>query len=353
MTIQTILEFVAVLAGLIIVHELGHFIFARLFNVDVEEFGLGYPPRIVTLFERAGTKYSLNWLPFGGFVRLKGENDPDVPGSFAAAKPSVRISILLAGPIMNLLTAVILYALIISIIGMPNTSKVQVMDVAPNSPAEGGGMTPGDIIVEINNEQIDNRDELQGIIYDNLGQSISIVFERDGELGELTATPRENPPENEGAIGIVIGYPTEPVNPIAAIPSGFVATYEHSKALLGFAGDLIRGDVASEEGRLLGFKGMYDIYEETRESEEVAGIPPVVNVLMFVVNITISFGILNLLPIPALDGGRILFSLPELLVGKRIPPNYENIINLVSFALLLLLLMYINLQDFINPVQIP
>lgn len=353
MTIQTILEFIAVLAVLIIIHELGHFVAARIFKVDIEEAGIGYPPRIFTLFERGGTKYSLNWLPFGGFVRLKGENDPNEPGSFAAAKPWARISILLAGAFMNLLLAVVIYTIIISMIGIPNTSKVMIVDISPNSPAEQAGMMPGDLILEINGEQIDGGDKLHELIYDNLGQPITFTYARDGEIAQLVAIPRENPPINEGAVGIVISNPTDPISPITAIPGGFVATYEHSKALLGFAGDLIRGNVSSEEGRLLGFKGMYDIYEETRESEAVVGIPPVVNVLMFIVNITISFGILNLLPIPALDGGRIMFVLPEILFRKRIPPKYENVVNLVSFALLLLLLIYINLQDFINPVQIP
>jgi regulator of sigma E protease len=248
---------------------------------------------------------------------------------------------------------VVIYTLIISLIGIPDTSKVLIMEVTKDSPAEQAGLLAGDLILEINGEEITNSDELHQLIYSNLGQPITITYERDGQVADLVTTPRENPPENEGAVGIVIGNPTEPVNPISSIPGGFVATYEHSKALLGFAGNLITGNVSSEEGRLLGFKGMFDIYEETRESEAVAGIPPVVNILMFIVNITISFGILNLLPIPALDGGRIMFVLPEILFRKRIPPNYENIVNLVSFALLILLLLYINLQDFINPVQIP
>jgi regulator of sigma E protease len=353
MTIQTILEFIAVLAVLILVHELGHFIAARIFKVEVEEFGIGYPPRIVTLFERGGTKYSLNWLPFGGFVRMKGQDDPSEPGSFAAANPWARIAILLAGPVMNLLVAVVIYTLIISIIGVPDTTRVQVLEVAENSPAEQSGMLAGDIILEINGEEINGQDELTQVIQSYLGKSITITYERDGEIGELVTTPRENPPPNEGAVGIIITHPTQAINPASAVPGAFVATYEHSKALLGFAGKLVTGNVPPEEGRLMGLKGMYDFYEDTRESEPIAGIPPVINVLSFIVNITISFGILNLLPIPALDGGRILFALPEALFKKRIPPKYESVINLVSFALLLLLLIYINLQDFINPVQIP
>jgi regulator of sigma E protease len=116
---------------------------------------------------------------------------------------------------------------------------------------------------------------------------------------------------------------------------------------------MIRGDVSPEEGRFVGFKGMFDIYQEVRQSEPGPIVPAGVQVLGFFATITISLGILNLLPIPALDGGRILFVLPEIVIGRRIPQEYENVINLVSFALLLVLLLYINLQDFVNPIELP
>lgn len=353
MNIQTIIEFILALGSLIIIHELGHFLVAHLVKIDVEEFGIGFPPRAVTLFEAKGTKYSLNWLPFGGFVRLKGENDPNVPGSFASANPWKRIAVLVAGPLMNLLVAVILYASIISLIGMPDSKVVEVKEVNVNSPADLAGLQAGDIILRVNDIDINSTDALHLAIADNLGKEITLTYQRDTQEGVLTLTPRINPPTGEGAMGIVMGNPTRSVSPFVALPAGIVATYEHGQALLGFVGDIIGGRVSAEEGRLVGFKGMYDMYSQVRDSEPVVGIPPIVNVLAYITSITISLGLLNLLPIPAVDGGRILFILPELLFKRRIPQNYENLINLISFALLLLLLFYVNLQDFINPAQLP
>lgn len=353
MNIQTILEFVAALAALIILHELGHFLMAKLMKIDVEEFGLGYPPRAVTLFTAGGTKFSLNWLPFGGFCRMKGETDPTVPGGFMTAGPWKRIAVLVAGPIMNLLAAVVMYAIIISMIGMPQLDRVEVKDVAPGSPADVAGLQSGDIILKLDETNIDSTEALSKAVGENIGKEVSLYFQRGSEYLTVSLTPRLDPPQGEGAMGIVMGNPVKPVGLLSTLPSGVVATYEHGKALFGFVGQMIRGQANTEQARLVGFKGMYDIYSQTRASEPVEGIPSAVNALAFFTSITISLGLLNLLPVPALDGGRIVFALPEILLKKRIPAEYENWINLVGFALLLLLLVYINLQDFINPLPKP
>jgi membrane-associated protease RseP (regulator of RpoE activity) len=143
------------------------------------------------------------------------------------------------------------------------------------------------------------------------------------------------------------------VNLIQAIPQGVSAVYDHTSALLQLPVQLARGAISPEQSRLVGYKGMFDIYQEVRQGDALPGTPAGVGVLLFFTNITISLGILNLLPVPALDGGRIFFTLPELILRRRIPPEYENIINLISFAALLALLIYVNLQDFINPIQLP
>ncbi len=353
MTFQTILEFIAVLASLILIHEIGHFVVGRLFKIEVEEFGIGFPPRVMTLFESGRTKYSLNLLPLGGFVRFAGETDPSAPGSLASANPWVRIAVYFAGPLMNLLAAVILYAVIIGAIGMPDTTQVLVKDVAANSPAAIADLHIGDLILKINDQEIDSIETLQSVIGANLDQPIQITFRRGESKDEITLVPRSSPPPGEGAIGVIVGNPAQPINPIFALPAGVIATYEHSRALVSFAGQLIQGKINPGEGRLLGYKGMYDLYEQTRESEPVDGIPSIVNVLGYITSITISLGILNLLPIPALDGGRIMLTLPEIVLRRRIPPEYENLVNVIGFALLLLLLIYINLQDIVNPADIP
>lgn len=346
-------QFVGALAALIIIHELGHFLAARLFNIKVEEFGLGFPPRLATLFEAGGTKYTLNWIPLGGFVRPKGENDPGVEGGLAAASPWVRLAVLAAGPLANLLVGVLLYTMIFSRIGAPIADQVQVIEVAPNSPAQAAGLRSGDLIVEVNDQVINGTEDLQTSIQSNLDQPTEITYERSGQVNTVTLVPRENPPEGQGAIGIVMSNPTRPISLVEALPRGIVGVVQHTRQILSFPVQMIQGQVSPEEGRFVGFKGMFDIYQEVRQSEPGPVIPAGVRVLGFFATITISLGILNLLPIPALDGGRILFVLPEIIIGRRIPPEYENVINLVSFALLLVLLLYINLQDFVNPIELP
>ncbi len=349
--LPSILQFVGAIAALIIIHELGHFVAARLLGIEVEEFGIGFPPRMLTLFEIGGTKYSLNWLPLGGFVRPKGENDPTVPGGLAAASPWVRIAVLVAGPLMNLLAGAVLFALIFIRIGIPTFGPVEVLDVSPGSPAAEAGLLTGDLIVRVNETEIENAGTLQDTIYANLGQSITIHIQRGDQVQVVSLVPRAEPPPNEGAIGIVMNT-TGPMRPVSLGESLFLgvgAVYEQSRALLTLPARLIEGSIAAEDARLVGYKGMFDIYQDLRETEVSGGTPAGVGGLFFAASISISLGLLNLLPIPALDGGRIVFTLPEILLRRRIPPAYESLINMVSLAMLLLLMIYINVQDFVNP----
>lgn len=350
-----LIEFVAALAALIIIHELGHFAACRIFKIEVEEFGIGFPPRLKRLFTLGGTEYTLNWIPLGGFVRPRGENDPTIPGSLAAANPWVRIGVYLAGPLSNLLVAVLLYAMIISRIGFTDPARlneVMVTGISAGSPADQVGLLVDDRILQVNEVVVDSTDKLHDAIYASLDQPSTLSVQRGEEVFDVVLTPRSDPPEGEGAIGILMGTPVLYVNPVQALPMGVVATYDHSVALLSMIGELVTGQADSEEGRLVGYKGMYDIYSGIRTSEPSAGYPAGVEVMGFFTSITISLGLLNLLPIPVVDGGRILFALPEILFRKRIPPKFENAVNFVSFALLILLLIFINLQDFINPIQL-
>jgi regulator of sigma E protease len=356
MGIVIFIEFVASLAILIIIHELGHFLAAKLFKVEVEEFGIGFPPRLLTFFKAGGTIFSLNAIPLGGFVRPKGENDPTVEGGLAAAKPLVRIGVFLAGPMANILTAILLYTVIFVRIGAPDPARaneVLISVVAQNSPAASAGLQVGDVITKVNGEVIDSTQKLHDLVYANLGKEMIFTYQRSGQEAEVKLTPRENPPQGEGAIGIVMGTPTMSLSPLVALPEGVRATYAHSKALIGVVGNIIQGQKPQGDARLVGYKGMFDIYENVRTEDASSGYPAGVSVLSFLTSISISLGLLNLLPIPALDGGRILFVLPELLFKKRIPQKYENVINAIGFTFLLILLLFINLQDFINPIQIP
>jgi len=350
--IINILQFIGVLASLIILHEVGHFLACLIFGVKVEEFGIGFPPRIAKLFEFRGTEYTLNWIPLGGFVKPLGESQPEIEGGLAASKPLVRIGVYLAGPIMNLLAAVVIYSIVFSQLGVPDMSVIEVQEIAQNSPAQEAGLLPGDQILSINEYEADSYEALRAEIYAHLGEEIQIEYLRDGNIDLINLVPRENPPENQGAIGIVMTSPVREISWFQALPLGISATGQHSLAVMRLPGQLIRG-TGEAAGRPVGYKGMYDIYEGAKEQQLLPGTSPTINVLLFVVSITISLGILNLLPIPALDGGRILFVLPELIFGKRVSQKVQNAVNAVGFISVLLLLIYFNILDFTSPIQLP
>ncbi len=350
----SIIQFILVLAGLILLHELGHYLAAKALGIEVEEFGIGFPPRILRLFRAWDTDFTLNWLPFGGFVRAKGEEDPDAPGGLFAAPAWKRILFYLAGPTMNLVIGVLLYVVIFLRMGVaPVGDQVLIVGIAPNSPAEAAGLREGDLILSMNGEPIRSIDHLIEVTRAHLGEEVTMVVQRDAETITVRLTPRVNPPEGEGAIGIMLSNPLAKIRWQQAIPLGFRTTGEHLKMLVSIPAHLIRKG-QSKDFRLLGYKGMYDLYQSAREADAQPNNPTSgVNLLGFITAITLSLAVLNLFPIPALDGGRILFSLPELFTGKRIPARFEYIVNFVGFILLLWAMFYINLQDFINPVNLP
>ena len=352
----TLLEFIGALAALIIIHELGHLIVARLLKVEVEEFGIGLPPRLFKMFRLGGIDFTLNALPLGGFMRPKGENDPSIPGGLAAAKPAVRIAVYAAGPLFNVIVAVLLYTAIFVWIGAPDTARQNVVlinGVSLNSPAEQAGFKVGDIILKVNDQTIDSTTKLTDIVTENRGKEITVEYQRGDTISQVKVTPRQTPPPNEGAMGVIIGTPTKPLSIFVAFPEALVSTYRHSQALVMMVSDTIRGLVPANQGRLVGLKGMYDMYAQATQDDGQTGFPRQVNVAAFFTSVTISLGMLNLLPIPALDGGRILLALPELVLRRRVPPKYETILIAVSFALLLFLLLAVNIRDFIDPVSLP
>src|SRR5512146_128178 len=141
-TLLNILEFVIAFGILIFLHEFGHYLMSKLFHIEVEEFGFGFPPRLVKLFKFRETDFTLNWIPFGAFVRPKGENDPTIPGGLAAASPWARLAVLFGGPLMNLITGILLFSLVFTKIGAPDLKTVLIVDVNKNSPASAAGMMP-------------------------------------------------------------------------------------------------------------------------------------------------------------------------------------------------------------------
>ncbi len=324
-----------------ILYELGHLLRSLIQSQRGRIWHWLFPLRLAKLFEHKGTEYTVNFIPLGGFVRLSGEDDPEVEGGYGSAHPLKRLSILLAGPFTNLLIGVVLGTALFFSIGEPIKDKVIVYQVAPASPAEKAGLLPNDLFLSYDGQVIDSVQKLQTIISERLDVESEMVIQRGEQLITLKLTPRSNPPEGQGAIGVILDNPTQPITIIKAAEQSLVTSFEYIRSLLVLPVRMVQGEVSPEEGRLVGYKGMFDIYREVQ------------NPLWFFTLISMSLGIMNLLPIPALDGGRVMLLLPELLFRKRVSPKFEQVLNMVGFALLILLLIYVNLQDFINPITLP
>lgn len=352
-----ILEVVIIIGVLIFFHELGHFLAARAVGVPIEEFGFGYPPRLAKIAEWQGTEITLNWIPFGGFVRPKGETDETVVDGMAAAPAWKRVVIAVSGPLMNFVIGIILLVVIYSAMGIPASDQAMITQVAPGSPAMEVGLLPGDIVTSIDGQPIEDIDQMISIVAERAGNPITISVTRGEAVETLTLTPRLDPPPGEGAIGVGLSNPLEPTPLLESTGYAFEATGFIIQETILLPVRLARGSVDPALARPVGYKGIYDIYSQAvemdQESDLATAEPLPVFTLSIIANITIALGITNLLPIPALDGGRILFALPEMFTGKRIPQEWENAVNTVSFLLLILLMVVVTVLDFTNPIVMP
>jgi len=362
-TILIWLVFILAFGGMVLIHEFGHFIVARLCKIEVEEFGIGLPtPGALTLFTWQGTRFTLNWLPLGGFVRPKGENDPNVPGGLAAASPWARLAVLFAGPLMNLLTAVLIYSIIFSQVGVPDTNRVLISSVTEDGPAAQAGFQDGDVLISGNGQPIHNYDELRAIVDANQNKPVVFLVERDGQQVELTVTPLMNDELDRIMIGVGLGVPFRSANSwTETLDLGARYAYLNIRTLISLPAQMLRGTLAPEQGRLIGLKGIYDIFEQTVSHDVQATTSAPVSAdpidqpictLDLIASLSISLGIFNLFPFPALDGGRILFVLPELIFRRRVPHRFENLVHGLGMALLLMFMIYVNVMDFINPINI-
>jgi regulator of sigma E protease len=363
----TLIIFLFALGGMILVHEFGHFIAARSAGIEVEEFGIGLPSyKLATLFTWQGTEFTIHALLLGGFIRPKGENDPKVPGGLASANPWKRLGVLFAGPFMNLLTAVVVFSFLIASEGMAVPGSVKIDAITENSPAQQAGMQAGDILLAINGEKVSKIESAIAIIQANLDKPVKLLVNRNNENVTLTATPLSSRKKSEGALGIGLTYPTRPATVIESISGGATITALQAATIVYLPIALIQGAIAPEDARFIGFKGIFDMFdvavqEDVTSRQEVAAAPttststprPTNWTLNLIGVLSISLGVMNLLPIPALDGGRILFTLPEILFHKRIPAQWENTVNGIAMLLLIGLMLFVNVMDFVNPAHIP
>lgn len=371
----TLVSFFGVLLVLVVIHELGHFITAKMAGVTVQEFGVGYPPR-AWAYRFRGTDYSINWLPLGGFVKLLGEEDPNesarrqqegaaamLPGGSATvstddAKPEVtlasrsvpvRVIILASGALMNAVLPVLLFTASYMIPQQVSSGPVLVQDVVPDSPAAQAGVKAGDRIININGRPVERIQDVGYNIQLNLGNEIEVrVRHAEGDFAALRMVPRWNPPQGQGATGVVIGMPPEQMRTEEqALPlwEAFPKAVQQSFDMLTLFKNGIISMFANAAPEARTVAGPVGIAQMTGEVAK-AGVPALLEWAAF---LSMNLAIFNLLPIPMLDGGRIFFALLEALRGgKRVPPERENLVHLVGFGLLMTFVVVVSIQDILR-----
>lgn len=420
----TVLYFFVALFPLVLIHELGHFLLAKLGGVRVEEFGIGFPPRAVKLFRLGETDYTLNWLPIGGFVRLSGEDDPTIPGALAAASKRVRTAVLLAGPVFNFLFAALLLGITAVLWGTPEpvlqSDAVTVVSVQAASPAESAGIQPGDVVVAIGGARLADvpvaelpdagtttaMQALKNATRDSDGQAMSLTVLRGVaggqatmvdaptsvaltsaglqavpaqrvttavgglDAGDLVVAPADvaagkraptadeplavlrgtvteatvSVTPNDGLIGIGIQPLSAIVNTsLAAAPAyGLRQTWRVMNLMVTGLADMLTGRQATELAGPVGIARM----------GRQAGEQGLSTLIAFMALLSINLGVINLLPIPGLDGGRLLFVLFEALRGRRIEPSREAIVHFVGIALVIGLMLVITALEVIRPMSL-
>lgn len=347
----SVLVFFIIFSLLVLVHELGHFFMAKKSGIRIEEFGLGYPPRIASLkFNQ--TLYSLNLLPFGGFVKLYGEEGEVKPGkstrgAFFTKSKKKRVVVLLSGVLANFLLGIICFSLIYNQLGIPQeTNKVFIAGIAKDSPAEMVGLKPDDQILWIDEEEIGSMEQFQKRVQEKKGEEILLKVKRKNQPEELefNLVPRIAPPEGEGAIGVALTniefvfYPAWQM-PLRAVYTGLQeAVAWGGMVVLGLFSiikNLIAGQVPED------IAGPIGIYQLTTGVAQQG----LLMTTQFIGVLSVNLAILNVLPIPALDGGRILFVFLEKMIGRKVKPKVEQITHMVGMALLLFLMLVVTIND--------
>jgi regulator of sigma E protease len=316
-----------------------------------EEFGASVG--IVERLER-GTEYTINLIPFGGYVRMLGEEDPSAPGSFASKSKKVRVAVLVAGAGMNILLAILVFSAAF-MLGAPEvvaTDNVMISGVTSGSPADGAGLRIGDIVVAIDGTPVKSPEELIVLTRDYLGQEVSLTIKRGTDLLEVQLTPRVNPPEGEGAMGIAIQPAVSKITLKyysfgEAVWSGLKETFGIIGLTISVPILLLRGLIPAELVRPIGPAGLYQqTASAVQASVQTSWWFPILNLVGL---ISTALAITNLLPLPALDGGRIFFIAVEAVRGRRVDPAREGFIHLIGLAILMLLMLVVSYYDIIRP----
>ncbi|GAB6117770.1 RIP metalloprotease RseP [Thermoanaerobacter brockii subsp. lactiethylicus] len=330
---MTILISIIVLSVLVMFHEFGHFIVAKLSGARVNEFSIGFGPR---LFKKkyGETEYSFRALLFGGYVALEGEDEKSNDPRAIVNKPwPVRLGVFAAGPLMNILLAFLLLFIVFFSIGRPIP---QIKSVMEGYPAEKAGILPGDKIVMVNNTKINTWDELEKAISSNGERVLTIEIQRGNQILQKQVKPIFDKNASKVMIGIVPEYER---SISFAIKTAINQTIYFSKLIILSLVMLVT--VKASVNDIMGPVGIVQAFGTVAKTG-------VINLLAFSALISVNLGLLNLLPLPALDGGRILFVLAEAVRGKPLPPEKEGYIHYLGFLLLIALLIFATYRDILR-----
>lgn len=342
--------------GLVVLHELGHAIVAKRNGVKVREFGIGFPPRAWSKKLKSGMLLSVNWLPLGGFVRLKGEHDSaEGEGTYGGATTWVKTKILLAGVAINWLTAVVIFTAI-ALVGMPKvfpnqftvpsdtvvtSSPVTIASVTQDSPAQRAGLQQNDVVMSINDQQITGAEQLIEVAKANAGKEVTVAYQRDGQESQATVTLNEQP-GTQGYLGIA-PQQRETLRstwsaPIVGVGVTIQFTYETVKGLWQTITQLSQAKFAEAGENVAGPIGIFAILQS---SSEIGFVP----VLFLIGVISLTLAVMNALPIPALDGGRLFVTLLYRAMRRPLTKEREESIQTAGFLILMLIIVLVTVVD--------
>lgn len=354
-----IIVFVLILSFLVLIHELGHYLVAKFFGMRVDEFGIGLPPRAKGLFTKWGTLFSLNWIPLGGFVKIYGE-DPDdsvqrnSPEAFFNKPIWQRALVLTAGVFVNFLFGVIAFGVVYSYMGIPTkTDKVFVAEVAPDSPAYVAGIKVKEEIKAVKVKEspvtfvgiegfIKELEPLKG------SEIVLSILDEKGNVREVLATPRKDPPAGQGALGVTLSGMEMKKFPWWQMP--FRGARVGLSEALAWGGEIVSnfksliGGIITGKGLPKDIAGPVGIYQVSKQAYQFGWVA----VVQFMAILSINLAILNIMPFPALDGGRLFFLGIEMLVGKRLKNKVEGYVHTLGMVLLLSLMAVVTVRDIIK-----
>ncbi len=417
----TLVSLVVALSILVFVHEFGHYIAARKAGIVVEEFAIGFPPRLFRLlhtrgkiviggrtliipsnltlpqglqagsrvriesttddkdrwvlghieevadeqpgaemaqeieFLDPGTLFTVNAIPFGGYAKMLGEEDPTHPGSFASKGKFARVVVLAAGATMNLLAAVLFFSLALGLGGAPvvaDPENAVIQQVVPGSPAEVAGLQKGDIILKADSAEILKMQDLVEHLWAARGQAAVLQVQRGDHLLEVNVVPRVNPPDGEGPIGVALGARTTIrfFSWHEALWVGARQTASSVALIVTLPVQLIQGLIPAEAARPVGPVGLGQIMgDAVNYSLDTGWWFPVIQLMG---SLSVALAVTNLLPLPGLDGGRILFVIVEAIRGRRVDPAREGLVHLIGLMLLVMLMLFITWQDLSDPIRL-